>query len=93
MSFVWKLTKAGIKIGVVYAAVKLSLDYDIWSLNTGKGADNYNRLQKTIMPGLQVFSNLPSTSEMGERIEKSWNCGVKKFFNAFDSSRPRAKCS
>uniref|UniRef100_A0A0N5AMD0 DUF5683 domain-containing protein n=1 Tax=Syphacia muris TaxID=451379 RepID=A0A0N5AMD0_9BILA len=53
---IYKCCRAGVKVGLVCTAIKFSLDYDVWSLNTGKGADNYSRLQNSVLPGLGVFS-------------------------------------
>lgn len=47
--------RVGVKVGVVAGAVKLSVDQDIWSLNTNKGARVYANLQEHVVPGTIVF--------------------------------------
>lgn len=86
MGMFWALTKAGVKVGVVVAAVKLSLDHDVWSLNTDKGADLYERLKKYVVPGTIVFpQELPSREKLRRKVSEAWNGGVNTLFNAIDA--------
>ncbi|VDN53694.1 unnamed protein product [Dracunculus medinensis] len=55
MAILLKLIRVGAKVGVVVFAVKVSLDNDIWSLSTEKGANLCEQLKERIIPGTIVY--------------------------------------
>ncbi|CAI4221785.1 unnamed protein product [Auanema sp. JU1783] len=87
MGILWKLSKVGIRVGLVVGAVKLSYDHDIWSLNTVKGSDLYNQIKKYIVPGTIVYADkLPSVEEVQVKVGTSWNNGVTKVFDSIETA-------
>uniref|UniRef100_A0A0M3HQM2 MICOS complex subunit MIC13 n=1 Tax=Ascaris lumbricoides TaxID=6252 RepID=A0A0M3HQM2_ASCLU len=85
MGVFWQLVRVGVKVGVVAGAVKLSVDQDIWSLNTNKGARVYANLQEHVVPGTIVFpEKLPSREEVRRSVGGAWNCGVDAFFTGLE---------
>lgn len=47
--------RIGLKVGVVGAVLKLTYDYDIWSLDSKEGAKKLAALKETVVPGTIVF--------------------------------------
>ncbi|KAL6729449.1 hypothetical protein ANCDUO_24886 [Ancylostoma duodenale] len=81
MGFFWSFSRFAVKTALVAGAIKLSIDNDIWSLNTTNGADLYEKLRKYIVPGTIVYpEQLPSVEEVTTDIERVWNKGVDKVF-------------
>ncbi|VDM78068.1 unnamed protein product [Strongylus vulgaris] len=79
MGFFLSFTRFAAKTALVAVAVKLSIDNDIWSLNTTNGADLYEKLKRYIVPGTIVYpEQLPSPEEVTTDIERVWNKGVNK---------------
>ncbi|EPB72314.1 hypothetical protein ANCCEY_08597 [Ancylostoma ceylanicum] len=79
MGFFWSFSRFAVKTALVAGAIKLSIDNDIWSLNTTNGADLYEKLRKYIVPGTIVYpEQLPSVEEVTTDIERVWNKGVDK---------------
>uniref|UniRef100_A0A7E4UNX3 MICOS complex subunit MIC13 n=1 Tax=Panagrellus redivivus TaxID=6233 RepID=A0A7E4UNX3_PANRE len=90
MGVLWGLTKAGVKVGLVVAAVKLSVDNDVWSLRTEKGSDVYEKLKKYILPGTIVYKEkLPSTEEVQLDFGTRWNNGINAIFNILNATPAR----
>ncbi|VDO29310.1 unnamed protein product [Heligmosomoides polygyrus] len=76
-----------VKVAAVGGAVKLSIDNNIWSLNTSRGADLYSKLKEYILPGTIVFpENLPSLEEIKTDAGRYWNCGVDKVFTTIENA-------
>ncbi|WKX90070.1 hypothetical protein Q1695_009143 [Nippostrongylus brasiliensis] len=87
MGFLWSLSKFSIKVALVAGAVKLSVDNDIWSLNTTSGADLYRKLKEYIIPGTIVFpEKLPSVEDVQVDATQMWNKGVDKVFSAIENA-------
>ncbi|KHN83902.1 hypothetical protein Tcan_11334 [Toxocara canis] len=85
MGVFWPLVRVAVKVGVVGGAVKLSVDHDIWSLNTDKGAHVYASLQEHVVPGTIVFpEELPSREELRRDVGGAWNRGVDAFFTGVE---------
>ncbi|PAV72779.1 hypothetical protein WR25_15286 [Diploscapter pachys] len=86
MGFLWRVTKFTARVALVAGAVKLSLDNDVWSLNTVKGSDLYCRLKEYILPGTIVYpQKLPSKEEVLSEAGSSWNSGVDRVFNVIEN--------
>nr|CDJ95379.1 Hypothetical protein CBG22669 [Haemonchus contortus] len=87
MGFLWSVSKFSIKVALVAGAVKLSVDNNIWSLNTTSGANLYNQLKQYILPGTIVFpENLPSVEEVQTDLGRAWNNGIDKVFTAVENA-------
>ncbi|KHJ85383.1 hypothetical protein OESDEN_14893 [Oesophagostomum dentatum] len=62
MGFFLSFSRFAVKTALVAVAVKLSIDNNVWSLNTTNGADLYEKLKKYIVPGTIVYPEKHSSS-------------------------------
>ncbi|CAJ0593483.1 unnamed protein product [Cylicocyclus nassatus] len=87
MGFFLSFTRFAAKTALVAVAVKLSIDNDIWSLNTSNGADLYEKLKKHIVPGTIVYpEKLPSAEQLATDVERVWNKGVDKVISTIEKA-------
>ncbi|CAJ0577470.1 unnamed protein product, partial [Mesorhabditis spiculigera] len=87
MGFLWRLSKLGLRVGLVAGAIKISYDNDIWSLRTEKGAKLYQTTKELIVPGTIVYKEkLPSVDEVKGKVGGCWNTGVDKTFNMIENA-------
>uniref|UniRef100_A0A1I7ZRW9 MICOS complex subunit MIC13 n=1 Tax=Steinernema glaseri TaxID=37863 RepID=A0A1I7ZRW9_9BILA len=90
MGFTSRLLKTGVKWGVVVGAVKLSIDQEVWSLNTERGSELYSKLKQYILPGTIVYrEKLPSPEEVHLNVGSKWNGVIDSIFgyaNSFPST-------
>ncbi|ETN76107.1 hypothetical protein RB195_004944 [Necator americanus] len=87
MGYLWKISRFTVKVALVAGAVKLSIDNNIWSLDTARGADLYAKLKEYIIPGTIVYpEKLPSVEEVTTDVERCWNKGVDKVFSTIQNA-------
>ncbi|KAM3717191.1 UPF0319 protein YccT [Dirofilaria immitis] len=80
MGILERLIRLGIKISAVGAVLKISYDFDIWSLDSDQGAQKLIALKETVVPGTIVFPK-----EILPHIENcSWLC--TKWNNTLDKA-------
>ncbi|CAJ0944569.1 unnamed protein product, partial [Mesorhabditis belari] len=86
MGFLWRLSKFGLRVGLVAGAVKITYDNDIWSLKTDKGAKLYEETKEHVVPGTIIYrEKLPSLDEVETAVGNRWNHRVERLFNFVDN--------
>jgi len=82
MGFMGKVTRASLRVGLLAAAVKISVDNDVWSLRTDDSSATYEKFKRNIVPGTIVYKKtLPSTDEVREDVRQEWNSVVNCAFS------------
>ncbi|MFH4976812.1 hypothetical protein AB6A40_003521 [Gnathostoma spinigerum] len=83
MKLIWPLARTTVKLGIMGGALKLTVDYDIWSLQPEKGAALYREVKQYIFPGTIFYpKQLPSCEEVRDKVGRRWNRAVDRFFSA-----------
>jgi len=74
MGFMGKVAKASLRVGLIAAAVKISVDNDVWSLCTDDSSATYEKFKRYIVPGTIVYKKkLPATDEIRDDVQHEWN--------------------
>ncbi|KAI6182089.1 MICOS complex subunit MIC13 [Aphelenchoides bicaudatus] len=87
MGFVSWIGKKTLQLGVVAAALKVSIDNDVWSLRSDVTEKSYENFKKTIVNGTIVYKEklLQNEGALKEAGSK-WNDNVNCAFNALNNS-------
>uniref|UniRef100_A0A915EJ01 MICOS complex subunit MIC13 n=1 Tax=Ditylenchus dipsaci TaxID=166011 RepID=A0A915EJ01_9BILA len=82
MGFLGYTIKTGLRVGIVAAAVKLSIDNCVWSPETDQGYATFEKLKQNVLPGTVVYpEHMPSKAEVQENIASKWNRNVNCAFS------------
>ncbi|KAI6179721.1 hypothetical protein M3Y98_00640900 [Aphelenchoides besseyi] len=87
MGLIGWLAKSGLKIAAVAGAVKISMDNNVWSLNTNESGHVYEKFKKDVVNGTIVYKEkMPTCDEMQTNVGQNWNNGINQIFNYLNNA-------